>query len=636
MEGQLMGIKEAWAALRSPSIPYRSKEAPVIAYNNVGTQVTPKDSYYDLAKDGYIQNPIVNRCINEISKGAAAVPFNLMRGDQPIDDHPLLDLLSRPSPECSQSEFFQRLYSYLMLDGNSYIQKAGPENTLEPRELYLLRPDRMRIVPSNRLIPKAYEYVVEGKVVARFDVDMSTGVSDLKQIKLFNPLDDYYGLSPIKSAAADIDQHNLSGRHNVMLLMNGARPSGAVVYKPRDEQGVMTVLTDAQREQLRQDLIHRFEKVENAGRTMILEGDFDYKEMGLTPKDMDFAVMKNFSARDIALCFGVPAQLVGIPDAQTYSNMAEARLALYEETVIPLLRHVESDLNEWLVPQFGEDLTLVYDIDSIPAITERRRMIYENILRAVQEGVLTRNEARERIGLEPISGGDEVYIPANLFPLGEAMPEPVQPASPDEASKMVEEVYGQEKRMELHLTREAAEQRSQQIGCVGSHAHEVNGVTYYMPCQSHEDYHDALGINTEGKAESYKPNAEMAREARQALEWREEFNRGGTQVGARRATQLVNRESLSEDVVVRMFSFFSRHEVDKEAEGFRRGESGYPSAGRIAWGLWGGDAGFAWSRAQRDKILKDKEKVIDGSPVAKTNGKTPPIHSQGISGSQPH
>ena len=312
---------------------------------------------------------------------------------------------------------------------------------------------------------------------------------------MFHPLDDHFGLSPVMPSAADIDQHNLSARHNTHLLVNGARPSGAVVYKPRDEVGAMTMLTDGQREQLRKDLQQRFTGSDNAGRTMILEGDFDYKEMGLSPKDMDFANMKNLSARDISLAFGVPAQLVGIPDAQTYANMAEARLALYEETIIPLLRHVESDLNEWLVPLFGDDLTLMYDIDSIPAITERRRMITENILRAVQEGVITRNEARERLDLEPISGGDEVYIPANLFPLGTPVPQPSQPATSDEAEKIAEEVYGLEKAMELYMSQEQAERRATEIGCVGSHTHDINGVTYYMPCNTHDTYQDAIGVS---------------------------------------------------------------------------------------------------------------------------------------------
>ena len=143
---------------------------------------------------------------------------------------------------------------------------------------------------------------------------------------------------------------------------------------------------------------------------MLLEGDFDWKEMGLSPKDMDFLQMKNMSARDIAMCFGVPSQLVGIPDAQTYSNVQEARLALYEETIIPMAKRIQSDLNEYLSPLFNENIRIEYDIDSIPAMAERRRRIYENVTVAVREGIISRNEARERLGLEPITGGDDVYI----------------------------------------------------------------------------------------------------------------------------------------------------------------------------------------------------------------------------------
>jgi hypothetical protein len=139
---------------------------------------------------------------------------------------------------------------------------------------------------------------------------------------------------------------------------------------------------------------------------------------------MDFINLKQMSATDIALCFGVPSQLVGVPDAQTYANVAEARLALYEETIIPHIKLIESDLNEWLVPQFDERLELTFDTESIPALAERKRKTYENIVSAVNAGIMTRNEAREVIGLNPIDGGDDVYINASLFPLGsESTPE---------------------------------------------------------------------------------------------------------------------------------------------------------------------------------------------------------------------
>ena len=99
--------------------------------------------------------------------------------------------------------------------------------------------------------------------------------------------------------------------------------------------------------------------------------------------------------------------------------------------------------------------------------------------------------------------------------------------------------------------------------------------------------------------ETYKPTEAMAQEAERGLKWREEYNRGGTLVGVARANQLKNRENLSASTVKRMHSYFSRHEVDKQGQGFSPGEEGYPSAGRIAWALWGGDPGQRWAR---DKV----------------------------------
>ena len=104
---------------------------------------------------------------------------------------------------------------------------------------------------------------------------------------------------------------------------------------------------------------------------------------------------------------------------------------------------------------------------------------------------------------------------------------------------------------------------------------------------------------------SYKPTEAMKDDAQRGLDWRREFGRGGTAVGIARARDIVNDKELSEDTVIRMYSFFSRHEVDKQAEGFNQGEDGYPSNGRIAWALWGGDAGFTWSKNIRDRLEKE-------------------------------
>ena len=539
-----------------------TKQGPMVMMQNVGHSYSKKDKYEDYAKEGYQENAIAYRCVNEIANGASAIPFKVFSNEVELDNHPLIDLLNRPNPLMAGVEYFQCLYSHLLLGGNAYALVAEINN--KPSELHILRPDRMRIVASKTAIPTAYEYFIGGKVIDRYEIEPETGKSVIKHFKFFSPTDDYYGLSPMMPASVNIDQHNASAKHNFNLLNNGARPSGAIVFKPKDESGMTIQLSESQRQQLLSDLDLRFTGQNNAGRAMLLEGDFDWKEMGLAPKDMDFIELKNMASRDIALCFGVPSQLVGVPDNQTYSNVQEARLALYEETIIPLAKRVESDFNEWLTDYYSEQITIKYDLDSIPAMQERRKRIYENVVQAVREGIISRNEARERLDLEPVKGADDLYISANLFPLGSPDVSPAEQVSDDQAKQ----IYGEEI----------------------------------------DDYE----IDDDSKAESdinTKPTEEMANEAKRGLDWRKEYNRGGTEVGVARAVQLINRENLSPRTIKRMYSFFSRHEVDKQAEGFRKGEEGYPSAGRIAWALWGGDAGFSWSKRKVQEINKEKQEL---------------------------
>ena len=431
----------------------QTKEAPIVYYNSLGVDYQQKTRYDQLATEGYSENAIVKKCIDLISNNASRVSIELYRGDQLVEEHPLLDLLYNPNPVQGQVEFFTSLYSYLLISGNSYLLESGAENS-PPIELYTLRPDRIRIKGSSRAIPEAYNYLVGGQVIESYDVDQATGKSKVKHIKLFNPMDDYYGLSPIQSAATDIDQHNLANKHNVNLLQNGARPSGAVIFKPKDPTGAQIQLSDLQRNQLMNDLTQRFSGTGNAGKPMLLEGDFDWKEMGLSPKDMDFIQLKNMSAKDIALIFGVPSQLIGIPDAQTYSNFAEAKLALYNETIIPLLDRIQSDMNEWLVPKFGDDLELRYDIDSIPAMAEQRTRVFESVTQGVQNGILTRNEAREQLGYEPIEGGDSLLVPATLMPLNVAG---------DESQPDVDEDIPEEPKVEGDLENADMSEEKQEI-----------------------------------------------------------------------------------------------------------------------------------------------------------------------------
>ena len=560
-------IKNIFKTKEQPKV--QRKEAPVVYYNSLGYDSAPKIAYDDLATDGYSENAIVYRCINEISNNASRVKINLFRGDQELDNHPLLDLLYNPSPTMSQVEWFQAVYSYLLISGNNYMLSVGGDNT-PPTELYNLRPDRMKIRSGTRAMPVAYDYMLKGQIVESYDVDQSTGASKVKHIKLFNPLDDYYGMSPMQASSVDIDQHNLANKHNVNLLQNGARPSGAVIFNPKDETGGNVQLSDVQRNQLMNDVNQRFSGTGNAGKPMLLEGDFEWKEMGLSPKDMDFIQLKNMSAKDIALVYGVPSQLIGIPDSQTYSNFAEAKLALYNETIIPLLDRIQGDLNEWLVPMFNEQgLELRYDIDSIPAMAEQRKRVFESVSAGVKEGILTRNEAREQLGYEPIEGADSLLVSANLMPL-------------NLADDMTEDNISEDIPEEV-IPEELVEDEDGDFDEIMKAISDINTT----------------------------PTDSMVTEAKKGIAWRKEFNRGGTRIGATRASQIVAKETLSPSTVRRMFSFFSRHESDKAAQGFRVGEKGYPSNGRIAWALWGGDAGFSWSTKVRNQLEKERNKFYE-------------------------
>ena len=118
-------------------------------------------------------------------------------------------------------------------------------------------------------------------------------------------------------------------------------------------------------------------------------------------------------------------------------------------------------------------------------------------------------------------------------------------------------------------------------------------------------------------ADTYIPTDAMAAAGRRAIKWKEEGKAkgAGTQVGWTRARQLANKEALTLDTVKRMYSYFSRHEVDKQGKGFSPGEQGYPSNGKIMWDAWGGDAGFSWSRTIVERA-KNAEKTWSGTPFS--------------------
>lgn len=408
-----MGLRAAWRALWQAQPPAEIKASaagPLLALNMAGQAAFMPRRYDSFAKEGYQKNVVAYRAVNEVARGAASVPWRLFQRQGAervaLGEHPLLALLRRPNPLMAQSEFIEAVTGFLQIAGNSFVEAVAPRSGATPRELWPLRPDRMAVIKSKTGLPAGFEFQLGG-AQRRWRADPVTGRSPILHLRTFNPLDDWYGQSPIEAAAFGIDQHNEAGKWNTALLQNHARPSGALIYRPTQDAAA-DVLSDEQYQRLLTQIDERMRGAVNAGRPLILEGGLSWQEMGLSPRDMDFLNTKHTSARDIALAFGVPPQLLGIPGDNTYSNYQEARLALWEQTILPLLRHLCDELNGWLVPMFGEDLVLDVDLDAVPALTLRREKRWDMLLNAVDAGVLTPNEAREDLGMSPIDGGDVI------------------------------------------------------------------------------------------------------------------------------------------------------------------------------------------------------------------------------------
>jgi HK97 family phage portal protein len=349
-----------------------------------------------LARSGVMGNAIAYACVRKIAGAAASVPFLLYDGANEIEEHPLLALLARPNAAEDGPALFERWYGFLHCAGNAYLEAVSLEGA--PRALHVLRPDRVKVVAGARGWPAAYDYTVDGRTT-RISRD-GAGFLPVLHAGLFHPLDDYYGLSPLEVAGTAIDVHNQGAAWTKALLDNAARPSGALIYRgPDGAPG----LSDEQFTRLKRELEDAYQGASNAGRPMVLEGGLDWKAMGYTPSDMDFAETRSVAAREIALAFGVPPMLLGIPGDNTYANYAEANLNFWRQTVLPQVARTAAALTRWLCPRFGQGLRIGYDADAVEALAGARQALWEKLNGAT---FLTVNEKRAAAGYSPVEGGD--------------------------------------------------------------------------------------------------------------------------------------------------------------------------------------------------------------------------------------
>jgi len=376
----------AGGRLNAPAERKSSGPQALFSLAQLGEANWTKRGFVSLANEGFAKNPVVYRCVRMVAEAANSVPLVIEENGRRTSDHPVVTLLRRPNPRQSGSELLEAVYAYLQTAGNAYLEAAIVEGQV--RGLFCLRPDRMKVVAGKDGWPAAYAYSVGGRT--RQLSQEPAPVPKVLHMALFHPLDDHYGMAPLEAAQQSLDIHNASAQWNKSLLDNAARPSGALVYSMGEGN-----LSPDQFDRLKTELEEHFAGAMNAGRPMVLEGGLDWKTIALSPRDMDFIEARHGAARDIALAFGVPPMLLGLPGDNTYSNMVEANRALWRQTVMPLVRRVADDLSYWLAPAFG-GATIVPDFDAVEALAEDRAAMWERVGAA---SFLSEEEKRGLLGV---------------------------------------------------------------------------------------------------------------------------------------------------------------------------------------------------------------------------------------------
>ncbi len=335
--------------------------------------------YSQSVKRAYLDNPVAQRAVRLVGEGIGGAKL------LPTDPG-LAELVCATS---AGQSLLETLACQLLLHGNGYVQ-VMKDAAGRPVELFALRPERVSVIAGDDGWPSAYAYRVGERVltIPVLDEDASP---NLIHIKGFHPSDDHYGAGCLAAADQAVAIHNAASNWNRNLLENAARPSGALVYDTGDSAG----LTTDQFDRLKAELARAFSGDANAGRPMLLEGGLKWQSLSLSPADMDFATLKAAAARDVALAFGVPPMLLGLPGDATYANYREANRALWRLTLLPLANKLLAALTEGLVTWFP-DAKLAVDLDQIPALAEDRERLWSQVSAAA---FLSDAEKRAMLGL---------------------------------------------------------------------------------------------------------------------------------------------------------------------------------------------------------------------------------------------
>ena len=321
-------------------------------------------SYEAQVREAYLANPVAQRAVRLVAESVGWAPIYSQEQDGGSRSARTVSLVT-PS-------LLEAIAAQLLLHGNAFVQILLDANA-EPAELFPLRPERVSVEADGAGWPAAYVYKA-GEAKTRIAARDGLGRPGVVHLKAMHPLDDHYGLGCLGAAAGAVAIHNAATKWNKALLDNAARPSGALVFEPGDG----AALSGEQYERLKAEMEAGFQGAANAGRPMVLEGGLKWQAMSLSPADMDFVELKAAAAREIALAFGVPPMLLGLPGDATYANYREANRALWRLTVLPLAEKILGGLSGAL-STWWPGSRLIVDVDQVTALSVDRERVWAQV-----------------------------------------------------------------------------------------------------------------------------------------------------------------------------------------------------------------------------------------------------------------
>lgn len=385
--------------------------AAVAATIPVGTQGVPQapaHSYERNAREGYMRDELVFACVQMRATSAAEPKLCGYRGDEKVDDHPFLDLWNRPNPFLDRYGLTAGLVMHLDIGGNAYIEKVRSAAG-KIMELWLPRPDRMRVIPDARRFVGGYRYELGSR---SYDYPPE----DIVHLKTRHPLDDFYGLPPLAPLAGRVDLDNWTRDFARAFFQNGAVPIGLL--------NVMREVDQQEREMIRARLRSEYGGPGGWFNTLLIDGgEAKYEPMGLPlgEQGVAMAALDEINEARICMDYGVPPSLVGARlglNSSSYANRDKDEEYFWNLTLVPLYTELAADITLGFAEDYPDVDYWAFDFSTVRALQEDQDKLSARVVAQFEKMLITQEEARVKLGYPPKPEKPSVYlVPTNLMPM---------------------------------------------------------------------------------------------------------------------------------------------------------------------------------------------------------------------------